>query len=160
MPQQSQLKPLPAPLQAANRTLCKLEPFRNPQPFHPEYDPVRRRGHYEPSTLCSGNLFIGEKVLQFDRACHADGLKSVTRLPVPQPDWRTDLVRVETLLPQPSLGPRSASRRIDPPPDSRPVKLNLTHPVTQINLRRARAKFLRIRNLQMYPTQSIAHGIT
>ena len=40
-----QLKPLPAPLQAANRLTCELEPFRNPEPFHPKDLALRGQGH-------------------------------------------------------------------------------------------------------------------
>jgi hypothetical protein len=78
---------------------CKLELFRYPQALHPEYHSLRRSGNYELPTPGSRDLLIGEKILQLDRARHADGLKPVTRLPVPQPERRTDFVRVETLVP-------------------------------------------------------------
>ena len=96
-PQPNQLKPLPAPLQAANCRSCKLEPFRNAHPLYPKHLPFCGDAQDELPALISRHLLIGEEVLQLDRTGHTNGLETVTRLPMPQADEGTDFVRVKTL---------------------------------------------------------------
>ena len=55
------------------------------------------------------NLPIGEKILQLDRTPHANRLKPVPGLPVPQLDNRPDLVRIKTLISLTGSVPRSHS---------------------------------------------------
>lgn len=159
-PQPNPLKPLPAPLQAANRLSCKLKSFRNSGPFHPENLTLRRSRHQELAAPIARNLLIGEKVLQFNRARHADWLKTVSRLPMPQPDRRPHLIGIKGLLSNSSSGPSNSSPRINSPRDSRPIELNLPCLTPQGRLRRTSAKLLRGSDLQLYPAQAVANGIT
>jgi len=159
-PQPDPLKPLPAPLQAANRLLCELKPFRYSHPFHPKDLPLSCGRHHKPATPVSRDLLIGEKVLQFDRARHADWLKAVPRSPVPQPNRRAHPVGGKRLLSNSGSGLRDSFPRINSPRYSHPIKLNLPCPALQVHLRRTKAKLLRRSDLQMHLAREVANGIT
>jgi hypothetical protein len=70
-------------LQAAFCAFCKLESFRNSQPFNPKNIPVFGFGHDElmPERTC--NLLIYKEILQFDPNWHSDGLEAVAFPPMP-----------------------------------------------------------------------------
>src|ERR1035441_2985271 len=156
-PQPSPLKPLPPPLQAANRPFCELESFRNPHSLQPKHFSCLRDSHYEAATAVSRDLVIGEEVLQSDRTRHPNWLKTVTRLPMPQSDQRTDTVRVETLPSNCTFGPPIAFGRIDSPRDLRPIELDLSCPALQFNVHGIRLELLRFRRLQPHKPRAVAH---
>jgi hypothetical protein len=130
-PQQGHLRPFPAPLQAANRLLCELEPFRNPHPLNPKHLSFRRGSDYKLPPPTPRNPLIAKEILQFDRERHADGLKTVARPPVPQAYRGTNLVGIETLAPHPGFGLLNGAMRTDSPPDSCPAELDLPSPALQ-----------------------------
>src|SRR3974390_3013214 len=89
-PQPDELKPLPAPLQAANCRFCELKSFRNPHSFNPKHLAAGRNRQNQHVTPFPRNLLVAEEILQFNRATHAHRLKSVSRLPMPQQNLPAD----------------------------------------------------------------------
>src|SRR4029077_13684532 len=79
-----ELIPLPLPLQAAFCRFCKLESFRNPEPFDPEYAAFLSLRHHEFMPQRTRNLLIYKEILQFYGGSHADGLEPVSFLPISQ----------------------------------------------------------------------------
>src|SRR5712672_3014596 len=96
-----ELIPLPLPLQAAFCGFCKLESFRDSQPFHPKNVPFFGFLNNKFMTEGARNLLIHEEILQFYRGGHADGLKAVACDPVPENHLRTDPFGVKIFYPRP-----------------------------------------------------------
>ena len=96
-PQWRTLRPLPRPLQASFCSLLKLKPFRNSQPFDPEGFALDSGCHDQLMPPFARDLFVGKKVLQFDRPGQPNGLETVAGLPMPEHDGRADPVGVEKL---------------------------------------------------------------
>src|SRR5437899_4767335 len=98
-----ELIPLPLPLQAAFCGFCKLESFRNPEPFDPENLAFFSLRNHKFVAQRARNLLIDKEILQFDGAGHANGLKAVACSPVPKNHLRTDAFGIKVFSPQPAF---------------------------------------------------------
>src|ERR1035437_1896192 len=119
--------PLPEPLQTPRRLGSQLEPLCNAQTFNPNNFSAHRRRHHQSPAHGSRNFLVREQILKLDRMLHADGLKAIARLPMPQNNRRTDFVRVKKLRAS-SAPARQSFSRIQTPTELRATKTNLPGP--------------------------------
>jgi hypothetical protein len=84
-------------LQPSGGGFVELESLGHPQPFHPEQFPRRGGGDDQPVPLGAGDFSVREQVLQFHTASHPDGLETVARPPVTQPNDLPHLIGVKML---------------------------------------------------------------
>ena len=117
-----QLKPLPAPLQAANGAFGELKSFRYPHSLDPKHLSIARFGDQQLMPSCAWNLLISKEILQFNVAGHSDRVKSVTRTPMADHHQRAYFVSIEKLAVRRhfwSLGPLFG---LDSPLESGPIQ--------------------------------------
>jgi hypothetical protein len=86
-------------MQAANRAPCKLKPFRNPQTLHPIDLPACCGGQQTSTSFVPRKLLINKQILQFYGTFHANRLKPIPWLPMPDYYALSNSVSIEKLGP-------------------------------------------------------------
>src|SRR5436190_985189 len=88
---------MPLPFQNAFAGGTDFVRVRNSHTFNPEKLPICCAGHDHPMPLVAWDLQVREQVLEFHALLHANRMKAVAGLPVPQSYDRPDFLRIEIL---------------------------------------------------------------